>query len=274
MARNSLLQDAEYLRGDQYRDSRNLGARSLLHQLYGTNPQGWFEWVMVHMDLRPGCKVLECGCGPGWLWRNNLEALPVGCQFTLTDLSPGMVAEAEEALSATYRDFRFLDADIAELPFDDQTFDIVVANHMLYHVPDRSRALSEVQRVLKPNGRFFAATIGDHHMGELWDLRMLLAPELTILFQQSSKEFSLENGKGQLAPWFNQIKIYRYENNLKVTDVEPLLAYILSSTQSRNRVEPEQLHKVRQTVQNSIEEHDSFDISTSAGLFVAQNETL
>ena len=44
-------------------------------------------------------RVLECGCGPGWLWRDKVERVPENCQVTLTDLSPGMVAEAEAALA-------------------------------------------------------------------------------------------------------------------------------------------------------------------------------
>ncbi len=60
MDRNSLLQNAEYLCADQYRDSGNLGARAQLHQRYGSNLTGWFKWVMAHMGLGPGTKVLEC----------------------------------------------------------------------------------------------------------------------------------------------------------------------------------------------------------------------
>jgi ubiquinone/menaquinone biosynthesis C-methylase UbiE len=271
MDKNSLFQDTNYLRWDQYRDSQNLDARAQLHQRYSSNPEGWFKWVMARMQLLPECQVLECGCGPGWLWRNNLERLPAECQITLTDLSPGMVTEAEEALSTSSRDFRFFDADIATLPFDDQIFDVVVANHMLYHVPDRNKAFAEVQRVLKPNGRFFAATIGKNHMLELWNLRRQLAPKFASNFQQSGKEFALENGQIQLNPWFNQIKLHRYENRLRVTDVEPLLEYVLSSSQARSEVDLNKIQGVRQIVRNRIKEHGSFEITTDSGMFVAVN---
>jgi ubiquinone/menaquinone biosynthesis C-methylase UbiE len=271
MDKNSLLQDTNYLRWDQYLDSQNLDARAQLHQRYSSNPNGWFKWVMAHMQLLPESQVLECGCGPGWLWRNNLEGLSAGCQITLTDLSPGMVAEAEEALSASSQDFLFFDADIVSLPFDDQIFDTVVANHMLYHVPDREKALAEVQRVLKPDGRFLAATIGENHMFELRNLRQQLAPKFASSFQQSSKEFSLENGRAQLKPWFNQINLHRYENRLYVTDVEPLLRYVLSSSQARSEAAPAKMQSAWQTVRNRIEEHGSFEITTDSGMFVAVN---
>jgi ubiquinone/menaquinone biosynthesis C-methylase UbiE len=272
MDNNSLLQDKNYLRCDQYLDSRNLDARAQLHQRYSSNPNGWFRWVMAHMQLLPESQVLECGCGPGWLWRNNLEGLPAGCQITLTDLSPGMVAEAEEALSGSSQDFRFFDADIASLPFDDQIFDVVVANHMLYHVPDRKKALAEVKRVLKQDGRFLAATIGENHMLELRNLRQQLAPKFSSSFQQSSEEFSLENGWVQLKSWFDQIKLHRYENRLNVTDVKPLLEYVLSSSQARSEVDPDKMQSAWQTIRNCIEEHGSFEIMTDSGIFVAANE--
>ena len=272
MDRNSLLQNKDYLRVDQYRDSLNLGARAQLHERFGSNPIGWFKWVMAHMSLAPGQQVLECGCGPGWLWRNNLEEIPAGCRLMLTDLSSGMVAEAKEALSVTEHDIDFFDVDIVALPFDDQLFDVIVANHMLYHVPDRIKALSEVQRVLKPDGRFLAATIGENHMLELRDLRRQLLPELAASYQQLSKAFSLENGRAQLAPWFTQIKMYRYKNPLRVTEVEPLLGYVLSSSQARSEADPDRLQAAWQLVQKHIEERGSFDITTDSGMFVALNE--
>ena len=99
MERDSLFQNTKYLRGDQYRDSQNLGARAQLHQRFSKDSNGWFRWVMSFLGLEQGIEVLECGCGPGWLWRNNLDALPIECQITLTDLSPGMVAEAQNWLA-------------------------------------------------------------------------------------------------------------------------------------------------------------------------------
>lgn len=267
MDNNSLYQNVNYIRSDQYRDSRNLGARAQLHQRYSSNPHGWFSWVMDHLSLQPETYILECGCGPGWLWRNNLDKMPERCRITLTDLSPGMVSEAEEALAPTGLDFRFFDADITKLPFGDQEFDVVVANHMLYHVSDRSKAFAEVKRVLKTDGRFFAATIGEKHMLELHNLRIQLAPEQAASHRQESGEFSLENGRSQLGQFFSKIELNFYENRLLVTDANDVLDYLLSSSQARSEVNPQELKLVSQIVQNQIDEHSSFDITTASGLF-------
>ena len=57
--------------------------------------------------------------------------------------------------------------DAQDIPFEDDTFGCVVANHMLYHVPDLDKGLAEIRRVLKPGGKLYAATNGEAHMLEL-----------------------------------------------------------------------------------------------------------
>jgi ubiquinone/menaquinone biosynthesis C-methylase UbiE len=91
-------------------------------------------------------------------------------------------------------EFRQTRAD--KLTDDDHTFDIVIANHMLYEVPDRSAVFNEVVRVLRPEGRFCATTNGENHMHELDAL--IAQPEKTR--DISTTRFSLENGAEQLAP--------------------------------------------------------------------------
>jgi SAM-dependent methyltransferase len=271
MASEAKFQDVEFLRSDQYSDSRNLTARAELHQRYGSNPLRWFTWVMDRLALQPGERILECGCGPGWLWRKNTERIPENCQITLTDLSPGMVSEAAEVLSNTGHNFHYYDADITDLPFDDKEFDVAIANHMLYHVPDRQKALSEVKRVLKEGGRFFASTVGQKHMLELRALRQRLLPEIAGALSESSEAFSLENGKAQLDPWFNGIQLHHYENLLLVTNTQHLLAYLLSAKQAEIDVDPTRLKVLSRETQDQIDRHGYFEIRTDSGMFAATN---
>ena len=74
--------------------------------------------------------------------------------MTLTDISPAMVDAAREQLDDVCG-VKFEFADIQNLPYPDASFDVVIANMMLYHVPDIARGLSEVRRVLRRDGRFF-----------------------------------------------------------------------------------------------------------------------
>jgi ubiquinone/menaquinone biosynthesis C-methylase UbiE len=65
-----------------------------------------------------------------------------------------MIRETRANLARLGHPFSFAQADAQALPFRDASFDAVIANHMLYHVPDISRSLGEVRRVLKPSGGF------------------------------------------------------------------------------------------------------------------------
>ena len=140
-------QRPDYLRA-QYGDERNLAARAQIYD-FGDSAQPWPAWAMAQADLQAGERVLECGCGPGWLWAANAASLPPNLSLTLTDQQPGMVAQAAAALGAAGVAARFGVVDITRLPFPADSFDVVVANHMLYHVADRPVALREVARVLR-----------------------------------------------------------------------------------------------------------------------------
>ncbi len=223
--------DQSYLRDHQYRDASNLDARIALHRRFSTNDYPFTRWEFDHyVDPAAGlperARVLELGTGPATLWRENLPRVPSGWSITLTDLSPGMLEEARQNLGDAAERFNFQEVDAQALPFGDEAFDAVIANHMLYHVPDRPLAIREIARVLGPGGRLFAATNGSGHVQFLRDLRKKFGRE--DWSRVSSREFTLENGGEQLAPFFVQIEIDRFESALLVDEVEPLVAYVQS----------------------------------------------
>ena len=265
-------QNPENLRCDQYKDSSNLDARAALHRQFTVSEQEWMPWVFDQIALQPNEKVLECGGGPGWIWRDNLDRLPSGCHITFTDLSPGMVAEAQAALSPVADRFIFQTVNIMELPFEDNSFDVVVANHMLYHVPDRPQALAEIKRVLKSDGRFLAATNGNNHLAELHTLGKDLIPLAGATPEELplGQGFRLEDGRSQLEPYFTNIEKRIYHSHLAVAEVEPLINYILSSSEARARVTAERRQQVAAHVGQIIAEKGHFHISKDTGIFVAR----
>jgi len=278
MSTNSVYQDKTYLRDQQYRDSQNLDARAALHRNFSTGTVEWQAWVFDQLAMEPGTAVLECGCGPGWLWRENVERIPPDCRITLTDLSPGMVAEAELALTEAKTslshlpDFHFQTASIEELPFPDASFDVVVANHMLYHVSDLDTALAEVGRVLKPDGRFFAATNGQNHMHELKELARRFAGE-AVMQKWPPLTFRLENGRDLLAPFFDEVTLTVFADGLAVTAVEPLMAYLrsmaLTQTLQTDKLTSETA-ALEQHIVGIIAAQGAYHIQKETGLFMAR----
>jgi SAM-dependent methyltransferase len=105
------------------------------------------------------CRVLDAGSGGGD-WAALLTAPEVVC----IDTSPAAV-EAARA-----RGLEAIQANVEELPFDDATFDVVMCNWVLYHLPDVDRGLAEIARVLRPGARFVGAYNLADHLDELWSI--------------------------------------------------------------------------------------------------------
>lgn len=218
------IDDPAYLLHDQYRTSGNLQARIDFHVRFRTNPYDWQLWVFDHLSLPADARILEIGCGAGSLWLENRSRVPAAWEITLADLSAGMLAQVRRNLDMP----KLAALDAQDLPFPDARFDAVIANHMLYHVPDRPKALAEIRRVLKPGGRIYAATGGRDQFHELIAMVRRFDPGLVLWEGRGPDSFVLEAGAGQLAPWFSGVRLHRYDDTLEVTEVEPLVEYVAS----------------------------------------------
>lgn len=224
------MNDQAYLRSNQYRSDANLNARIQLHELYSLNKLDFHQWVFDHLKLSDGCRILEVGCGPGMLWRKNIDRLSPTWQVCLSDFSPGMIRTARSHMLPDFSYFTASVFDIQYASFPDALFDVIIANHMLYHVPDINRALREIKRLLKPGGRVYAATNSRTSMQEMYDLVARFNAVYRNWRQgENALSFTLENGSDYLASHFPEIVLHRYEDGLEVTDAEPLADYINSS---------------------------------------------
>ncbi len=110
----------------------------------------------------PGAAVLEVGCGSGAL--SIRLAAEHGLAVTAVDVDPDEIRRAREnasrAASAARAKPEFLVADVAALPFEDASFDLVVSTFSMHHWEDKKAGLGEVWRVLRPGSRAL-----------IWDLR-------------------------------------------------------------------------------------------------------
>lgn len=227
------IDDAVYLRCHQYRAADNLQARLNLLNHYSPDPGRWYRWLFAHLQCPPSPSrpaILEVGCGLGSLWQENLDRLPAEWDILLSDFSPGMLAQTQPKLSAHKQRFRYALLDVQAVPFTDAQFDLVIANHTFHHVPDRPKALAEIRRILKPQGRLYASAVGQHHLQELAAVVQQFDSQYTLWDGWPMMSFSKENGREQMTPWFSRVILHQYEETLIVPAAKPLADYVLSST--------------------------------------------
>jgi SAM-dependent methyltransferase len=235
---------------EQYATDANLNARISLHDRFSTSSLSYPRWIFDGYDFGDDAEVLEVGCGNGLVWRENLDRVPSGWRLTLTDFSPGMVDEVRGLLG---RRAEYAIADVQELPFPDASFDAVIANHMLFHVPDHRRGLAELARVLRPGGRLRATAIG---LGHLQRLRELVPPRSDSQWAPTRERFAVEHVEEDLAPFFVDIQLEPYEDSLEVTELEPLLDFV----RSRGDVTEQDLEPLRVAAEAEIAERGSFHV--------------
>jgi len=209
----------------QYKTADKLNTRISIHSKYSTNKQGFGNWITAHYQIRDGMSVLELGCGTGDMWVNQGEIIRRCSRFVLSDFSEGMLNKAKEKLrNQTGIEYRII--DIQDIPFEDQAFDAVIANMMLYHVPDLQKGLREVRRVLKTDGTFYCATYGEHGMME-YIYSLFAAYHIQ---GHVNDNFTLQNGEEKLKTFFPDVRRLLYQDSLEVTDAEDMADYIFSLT--------------------------------------------
>jgi ubiquinone/menaquinone biosynthesis C-methylase UbiE len=265
---------SQKLVAEQYKTSDNLNARAQLHARFSRSTIPWHRWVLNHIDphiLAHG-RVLALGCGPGGLWQQNRDRLSAGVKLVLTDISPGMVASAQEQLANLPCAPTFAVVDAQAIPFKTAHFDAVTANHMLYHVPNCAKTLREIRRVLAPRGTFYTSTVGEDHMREMWELVEPFAPGILESARQVTQGFTLENGAAQLAPLFDEVHVHHYEDSLLVPEAAPLIAYVRSSLTmlTHSTVTSKSLTAFSEEVERRIATDGPLRITKASGLFVAR----
>lgn len=256
----------------QYRNSTNISARIRLHRLFSSNKQGWFPWIYEQCQITEGMKILELGCGNGRLWIENKAKLPADCEIILSDISEGMIRDVRREQSLQDDRFSFAAFDCHAIPYEDSSFDLVIANHVLFYCKDVDRVCSEVGRVLKPGGRFVCGTYGVAHMQEVSRLVTQFDDRITLSGENLYEHFGKENGAQALAPYFAEVDWQQYEDALIVTQAEPLIEYVLSCHGNQNQYILEKYNKFRKYVEGQI--RNGYTITKDAGIFISVTDAI
>jgi DNA-binding transcriptional MerR regulator/trans-aconitate methyltransferase len=249
----------------QYQNTNNLSARIRLHELYSANKKGWFPWIYEHCGITDCMRILEIGCGDGTLWLQNLDRLPANVSVTLSDISEGMIRDVRRSLENDSR-FHFADFDCHNIPYEAESFDIVIANHMLFYCENIPQVLKECHRVLKCSGRLLASTYGTHHMQEITALVQEFDKHIQLSADKLYDAFGLENGAAQISEFFHDVQLVLYDDSLNVDKAEVLIEYILSCHGNQNRYLLDRYQDFRKFVEKKTK--NGFHITKEAGIFI------
>ncbi|MDK2564470.1 MerR family transcriptional regulator [Romboutsia sedimentorum] len=251
----------------QYVDSSNLNANVKLQDRFSSNKHGWYNWTFNNIKLRKKSKVLEIGCGNGALWAKNIESLNDKVEVTLTDVCQDMINDAKLNLDGYNKKFNFKIVDPNNIAYEDESFDIIIANHILFYMNDLDKVLSEIKRVLKVGGRFYCSTIGGDHMKELEELMIKFNSNIKISEEKLSNKFGLDNGEYILQKYFTDIHKHLYKDELVVNDTKGILEYIYSIPGNILEVIDTKKKEFEVYIDKNIQQNGAINITNSNGLF-------
>lgn len=261
----------------QYENASNISARIRLHKDYSTNKKGWFPWIFetgilpeaeTNSDADSTIEILELGCGEGSLWLENMARIPENVHITLSDISEGMIRDARRSLGDDSR-FQFETFDCNNIPAQAGTYDIIIANHLLFYCDDISLVCKEVRRVLNPDGIFLCSTYGSGHMREITELVQKFDQRIILAAENLYDRFGLDNGKDILKEYFSQIETQLYDDEIVINQAEPLIEYILSCHGNQNQYLLDRYHDFRQFVEKQVK--NEYHITKEAGYFICKN---
>lgn len=280
----------------QYQDASNINARIRLHRDFYTNPEGWFHWIFRQSEIetmadrapKPSGRsvqlnydrphLLELGCGNASLWVDNIDRIPSNISICLSDQSEGMLKDARQNIKRAYqtkvdalgspRNITYRAFDCTHIPFEKDSFDLVIADHLLFYCNNLQQALSEIRRVLKPGGRLLASTYSSRHMAEITELVQEFNPDIVLSSEKLYERFGLENGEEILKAFFPKVQLLRYEDSIEIKEAEPLIAYILSCHGNQNQLLLNHYKEFHDFVEKKVAK--GFHITKDAGAFLAE----
>ena len=248
----------------QYLNSTNVSARIRLHSEYSVNQEGWFPWLYRMSEIQDGMNILEIGCGNGALWLENMNYIPPHVHITLSDISDGMLRDAKNSINDERFSFSCFNAE--KIPFEDETFDVVYANHMLFYCDDIDLVLKECHRVLKKGGKLICSTYSKRHMKEITELVQEFDKDIVLSSDVLYEKFGLNNGNEILNRYFGSVECIRYEDFIEISDSEPLINYIVSCHGNQNRILIDHYREFRDFVADKVK--NGFHITKDAGIFI------
>jgi SAM-dependent methyltransferase len=253
----------------QYATARNLVARQRLWSSGRREPAfDLIPWAIGLAGIGRGDtrSVLDVGCGNGRYERAHADAGHRGSRIAV-DLSFGMAQDEVDAPA--------VQAHVQSLPFATDAFDVVLAPHMLYHVPDIPAAARSMRRVLRPDGVMVAITNSCDNLGELRALIEAATGGGWRMRRPADERFSLEVGAEPLASGFASVeRVDCPASALVVDDADAVADYVASTADhyqgTLDRPWSEVVDGVRERAATAIATDGELRFTSAVGAFVCR----
>ncbi|AWZ48621.1 methyltransferase type 11 [Clostridiaceae bacterium 14S0207] len=252
----------------QYKTEENLNLRKKFHS-YNVNKIDWHQWCYDNMRIPKNARILELGCGTGELWYKNSKNIKKNWNIILSDLCENMIFSTKQNLKDIKYNFQYEKIDAQHIPYKNESFDVIIARHMLYLVPDIEKALAEIKRVLVKGGKLYLTTNSKDAMSELNELIEKFDSKLGLHNNGMCNRFDLEHGQDVLKIYFSKINLNILEGRILVDNAESVVSYKASSIKGRDTLVGEKRKAFQQYVQKYIDINKRISITTKAGIFEA-----
>ena len=253
---------------EQYKTDKNLNIRSNLHS-YNINKVDFDKWCFNQINFQKNARILELGCGTGKLWFKNKERIDKNLDITLSDFSKSMLKIAKDKLKDVDHDFKYEEINVENIPYEDESFDIVIAEHMIYFASDIEKALSEIKRILIPGGMLYVSANSCETMAELNKLVEKFDCSLGIDNNGYSSRFELENGDANLKKYFSKVDVEILKGKIIVDDAKPVVSYKASTIQGSSILVGTKKKEFTKYLEDYIEENGDISITTKTCMFKA-----
>jgi ubiquinone/menaquinone biosynthesis C-methylase UbiE len=275
------------VRDVHFKDDRMIRVKQRIHAKYRTSNRTILDHLMDCLALEGGERVLDIGCGNGFVLLEVARRLSSDGRVEGFDVSPGVLEVARTRLRAEglTADLAIGNADNLS-GFSSCSYDRVMANYMIHYVTDIDQTLHEINRVLKRDGIFVLSTESLSSMTEMYNVHFNAMREAGFpdrLFRASPKaRICVENGDEYVDRHFAKVDLVVYEDALEFDEPEPFMEfyevghnYCCAGSVPSDDLRPEMFrelsNRVRRRVQQTINDVGVFRLSKRTGSFVCQD---
>ena len=204
----------------------DLARRINIHSQFGSRDID--QWMLEILDLQPGIKILDVGCGSGKQCFSFFHHLQGNVQITGTDVSESLLTDAREKNKAIDDavDFRFLDFN-QRFDLPENHYDLISACFAIYYAQNIPFTLSEMHRLLVPGGRLFTTGPMPSNKQLFYDI-IKEATGKPIPPMPGSSRYASEIF-GTMQALFSKTEQHIFENPLTFDSVEPFMVYTRAS---------------------------------------------